>query len=85
MGELLEGSAEDLLATSIRIHIGGVKEVDTRLNGVADQQLAGFLIERPAGISSGRITEAHTTDANRGNVETCATELYVLHLTSDLR
>ena len=36
VGEVLQRSADDLFAPPVRIHIGRVEEVDSRLNRMAD-------------------------------------------------
>ena len=82
MGEVIQRSAEDHFALSVRIHVGGIEKVNAGFDRVADDRSARFLVERPGRVGTRRLSKTHASDADGGNVQTCATELLVLHANS---
>jgi hypothetical protein len=48
-----------------------------------DYRATRFLSQRPSRMPSLWIAEAHAADANRRNIKTCATEFYILHISSE--
>ncbi len=62
----LEGRADDLLASSARVHVGRVDEVDTQLEGALDDRDGLLLLDDPLppiGRAKAHRSQADLTDA----------------------
>jgi AraC family transcriptional regulator len=74
-----EGLADDLLAQPVRIHIGRVDEVDSRVAGHVDLPSGAVDAELPHGARPARAAVPHGAQRDRRNPQTRAPQLPVLH------
>src|ERR1700722_13021993 len=79
LGEVAQGAAEDLLARALRIHVGGIEEIDATVDGVLDQRTRLVFAERPHRVTAAGITVGHRADRNGRHVQTGRAGLDVLH------
>ena len=75
--EVAHGATENLLADSVGVHVGGVEEVDARLNGALDERASRRLVEDP-GAPRGRAIR-HDAETETGDAKTGAAEGDVVH------
>src|SRR3954447_14300252 len=77
--EVLDRSAEDLLAIPERIAVRRVEEIDTGFERTLDKRAALLLAEAPGMITAVAATIAHAAEANPRHLQAGAAELGVLH------
>jgi hypothetical protein len=82
VGEVLQRPAEDLLAGTLGVHVGGVEEVDARLDRVPDERAALLLAQRPDRVAAARLAVGHGADGDGRDVEAGVAELDVAHVLS---
>ena len=59
----------DFLARAERVHVGGVEEVDSRLDGLAEERLRGGLVEdprTPLGTAEAHASQGEARDGEAG-------------------
>src|SRR5215213_9757589 len=78
-GEVLDGSAEDLLAIPERIAVRRVEEIDAGFERTLDERAALLLAEAPGMITAVAATIAHAAEANPRHVQAGAAKLGILH------
>jgi hypothetical protein len=71
VGVLRQGAAEDLLAGTSRVDVGGVEEVDARFQRAADERAGGGLVEIPVVVARPGKAEAHRAKADPRDIESC--------------
>ena len=71
--------ADDLLARSGRIHVGGVEEVDAEVERLLQERPARRLAEGPDVAAAVGLAVAHAAEAEARDVEAGAAELGVFH------
>ena len=78
-GEVAQRAAGDLLAAAAGVDVGGVEEVDARLEGVPDERPGRVLVEDPLVAAAGRVAPAHAAQGDGRDVESGGAELRVAH------
>src|SRR5438094_923493 len=78
-GEVPDCAAQNFFAVAERIAIGGVKEIDARLEGLLDEWPALLLGQAPGMIAEIAAAIAHAAEANARDIEACAAELAIFH------
>src|SRR5207248_5034849 len=79
IGVLGERAADDLLTGAVRVHVGGVEEVDAGLHRAPDEGPAGFLVQRPGVAAPVGQAVTHAAQADSRHLETGRTEPQVVH------
>ena len=77
LGIFPQGLAGDLLAHAQRVHVGGVEEVDSGLDGLAEEGHGRLFFQDP-GPPLGTAV-AHAAQAEAGDFDAGAAEISVLH------
>src|SRR5690606_10179297 len=77
--EIPQRPPEDLLAGAVGIAVGGVEEVDPRLDRAADERARIGLRQRPRMAAPVRVAVGHAAEAEPRYVESRASELGVFH------
>ena len=72
-----EGAPGDLLAHAERIHVGGIEEVDARLDGAAEERAGVLLTQHPGAPVRGAV--AHAAEAEAGYRNAGRTECGIAH------
>src|SRR5207244_9286016 len=78
-GEILQRPAEDLLAAAKGIPVRRVEEIDAALERPLDEGTALLLAEAPGMIAPIGDAIAHAAEADPRHLQTCTTELHILH------
>ena len=65
VGEVRKGAPDDLFARTLRVHVGGIEEVDAGFEGVLDQRPAVVLAERPHGVAAVGFDVGHAAEGDR--------------------
>jgi hypothetical protein len=81
IGELPQGTAEDLLALPNGINVCRVEEIDAKLECFLDDRSAVLLVEHPLVYPTFRVPEAHAAEADPRHVHPSAAQFRVLHVT----
>ena len=77
--EVLQRPPDDFLAGPVRIHVGGVEEIDAEIERHADQRAALGLGQRPGMGAALRLAETHAAEAQAGHIKTGSAELHIVH------
>src|SRR5690606_11888862 len=77
--ELAQQLADDLLAGAIRVHVGGVEEVDAGVERRLQDRATLVEVHRPRVTTPVGDPEAHGAEADGGHVDAGRTELHELH------
>src|SRR5579863_5992667 len=86
----LEEFADDALAVAAGVDIGRIEKVDAEVEGLAQEGLALFFIERPEVASGFRFVRCgwaaigHAAEADAGDFHSCMAEIYVVHQNSSI-
>src|SRR5262249_40777320 len=75
--KLLESTAQDLLARAQRIHICGIKEIDSQFQRLLDEWPAFIFFQHP--LAPAFYAVGHAAQADSGNLNAGGTKIGIFH------